>query len=169
MVREYAPLVLAALLPGCSLILDFSDSAAPHDAAIDAVYTQAQCDFLEPNDSIDAAVMVTSADNGGVAAICAPAMMGGAEDHDFYKFSVTTVPFTVGIQFTNRPMGDLDIKVYQASDSMLIGQSRGFGDTESVTCPGSAPSCPSVSPGDFVLEVFPAISGAVNTYTFTVP
>ena len=169
MVREYVPLAFAALLPGCSLILDFSDSAAPHDAAIDAVYTQAQCDYLEPNDALDSPKMVDKATDTGTAAICAPAMMGGAEDHDFYRFSVTTVPFTVGVQFTNRPGGDLDIKVYNAADGTLLGQSRGFGDGESLTCPGNSPACPSVAPGDFVLEVFPALSGAVNTYTLTLP
>src|SRR3954469_5961995 len=158
MVRECVPLVIAALCPGCSLILDFSDSAAPHDAAIDAVYTQAQCDLYEPNESVDMPYIVAAGDMGP-AAICAPTTTGGAEDHDFYKFTVTQVPFTVGIQFTNRPGGDLDIKVYQP-DGTLIGQSRGFGDTESVTCPGSSPACPTVAAGDFVLEVFPAVTGS---------
>ncbi|HTL37582.1 MAG TPA: hypothetical protein VL326_30835 [Kofleriaceae bacterium] len=168
MVREFVPLAIAALVPGCSLILDFSDSAAPHDAAIDAVYTQEQCDYLEPNDTIDTALAVTAADNG-TAAICAPTMMGGAEDHDFYKFTVATVPFTVGIVFTNRPGGDLDMKVYNASDNTLLGQSRGFGDGEMLTCPGNSPTCPNVSPGDFIVEVFPAVGGAVNTYTLALP
>ena len=168
MVREYVPLAFAALLPGCSLILDFSDSAAPHDAAIDAVYTQEQCDLLEPNDSVETAVMVDKATATGTAAICAPAMMGGAEDHDFYKFTVATVPFTVKITFTNRSKGDLDMKVYK-TDGTLIGQSRGFGDGESLTCPGASPACPSVPAGDYILEVFPAVSGSVNTYTITVP
>jgi len=167
MVREFVPLAFAALLPGCSLILDFSDSAAPHDAAIDAVYTQEQCDYLEPNDSVPEAHMVATGESG-TAAICAPTMMGGAEDHDFYRFTVAAVPFTVGILFTNRPGGDLDIKVY-SSDGTLLSQSRGFGDGEMLTCPGNSPACPSVSPGDFVLEVFPAVVGAVNTYTLTLP
>jgi hypothetical protein len=164
MVRECVPLLFAALCPGCSLILDFSDSAAPKDASIDAVYTQEQCDYKEPNDDVASAAMVVAGDMGP-AAICA-AMSGGAEDHDFYKFTVATVPFTAGIQFTNRPGGDLDMKVYKA-DGTLLGQSRGFGDSESITCPGSAPACPTVTPGDFVIEVFPAVAGAVNTYTFT--
>lgn len=164
MVRECVPLLVAALCPGCSLILDFSDSAAPADASIDAVYTQEQCDYKEPNDSVTDAQMVVTGDMGP-AAICAAAG-GGAEDHDFYKFTVATVPFTVGIQFTSRPGGDLDMKVYKA-DGTLLGQSRGFGDTEMITCPGSAPACPSVTAGDYVIEVFPAVTGAVNTYTFT--
>ena len=164
-VRVSAALSIVALCPSCSLILDFDQTA--HDASIDAPYTQAQCDYKEPNDSHGAAAMVAATDTGP-AAICAPAMMGGAEDHDFYKFSVATVPFTVGIKFTNRPGGDLDMKVY-SMDGTLLGQSRGFGDGELVTCPGSSPSCPSVSPGEFVIEVFPAVSGAVNTYTLTLP
>ncbi|HUS33684.1 MAG TPA: hypothetical protein VMZ53_34525 [Kofleriaceae bacterium] len=167
MVREYVPLAFAALLPGCSLILDFSDSAAPHDAAIDAVYTQEQCDYLEPNDSLQSPVMVTQADTG-TAAICAP-VMGGSDDHDFYRFSAGAVPFSVGIQFTNRPGGDLDMKVYNAADGTLLGQSRGFGDGETLTCPGTSPACPSVSPGDFVVEVFPALAGSVNTYKLVLP
>jgi hypothetical protein len=162
MVRECVPLLIAALCPGCSLILDFSDSAAPKDAAIDAVYTQAECDYKEPNDDVASAQMVVAGDMGP-AAICA-AM--GAEDHDFYKFTATTTPFTVGINFTNRPGGDLDMKVYKA-DGTLLSQSRGFGDSEMITCPGSAPACPAVTPGDYVIEVFPAVAGAVNTYTFT--
>jgi len=167
MVRECVPVVIAALCPGCSLLLDFSDSAAPHDAAIDAVYTQEQCDYKEPNDSTTEPAVVTASDMGP-AAICAPAVMGGIEDHDYYKFTVATVPFTVGITFTNRPGGDLDIRVYEAN-GVLLGQSRGFGDSESVTCPGSSPACPSVQPGDFILEVFPAVSGSVNTYMLTIP
>ena len=164
MVRECVPLALMALCPGCSLILDFSDSAAPKDAAIDAVYTQEQCDYKEPNESVTEAQMVVAGDMGP-AAICAAAA-GTPEDHDFYKFTVATTPFTVSVNFMNRAGGDLDLKVYKA-DGTLLGQSRGFGDTESITCPGSAPACPAVTAGDYVLEVFPAVAGAVNTYTFT--
>ena len=67
MIRECVPLAFAALLPGCSLILDFSDSAVPADAAIDAVYTQAECDYKEPNDSVADAQKIVHArakDNG---------------------------------------------------------------------------------------------------------
>ena len=61
MVRECVRLfIVASLCPGCSLILDFSDSAAPHDAMADTPYTQAQCDYMEPNDSITAPTVVTA-------------------------------------------------------------------------------------------------------------
>lgn len=165
MVRECVPLAIAALCPGCSLILDFSDGNRPADASIDAVYTQEQCDYKEPNESVAEAQMVVAGDMGP-AAICAPATSGGSEDRDFYKFTVATTPFTVGIMFTNRAGGDLDLKVYK-SDGTLLGQSRGFGNTEMITCPGSAPACPAVTPGEYIIEVFPAVAGAVNTYTFT--
>ena len=164
MVRECVSLAIAALCPGCSLILDFSDGARPADASIDAVYTQEQCDYKEPNESVADAQMVVAGDMGP-AAICAP-IAGGAEDRDFYKFSVAGTSFSVGIQFTNRAGGDLDLKVYKA-DGTLLGQSRGFGDMEMITCPGAAPACPMVTAGDYVMEVFPAVAGAVNTYTFT--
>ena len=57
MVRESLLLVLAATVPGCSLILDFSDKAGVHDASLDGPYTKDQCDYKEPNDTIDDAYM----------------------------------------------------------------------------------------------------------------
>ena len=36
---------------GCSLILDFSPSAIPVDAEIDAAYSQEECDYREPNNA----------------------------------------------------------------------------------------------------------------------
>lgn len=166
MVRECVALAVVALTPACSLILDF-DEKPPADASIDGPYTQAQCDYMEPNDSIAAAMAVTATDMGP-AAICAP-MMGNPEDHDFYKFTVASAMVTVAIQFTNRPSGDLDIQLYKASDESRVAQSRGFGDTETITCPGASPSCPTLNVGeDYVLEVFPAVAGSVNNYTFTI-
>src|SRR6185369_9116080 len=100
MMRECVALAVVALTPACSLILDF-DEKPPADASIDAPYTQAQCDYMEPNDSIAAAMTVAATDMGP-AAICAPTM-GNPEDHDFYKFTVASAIVTVAIQFTNRP------------------------------------------------------------------
>jgi hypothetical protein len=166
MVRECVRLlIVASLCPGCSLILDFSDSAAPHDAMADTPYTQAECDYKEPNDSLASAAMVTAADTGP-AAICKPDA-GNPEDHDFFKVSVpgaTTV--TVALQFTNRPGGDLDMKLYDATGAM-VSQSRGFGNGEMIACPGSSPSCPALTAGDYTFEVFPAVPGSVNSYTFS--
>ena len=166
MMRECVALAIVALAPGCSLILDFNESA-PADASFDAPYTQAECDYMEPNDSPTSPVMVTGTDMGP-AAICAP-MSGGSEDQDNYKFTVASATVTITLQFTNRPGGDLDIKLYDATGTMTLAQSRGFGNGEMLTCPGGSPMCPALTAGtDYVLSVFPAVSGAVNSYSFTI-
>jgi hypothetical protein len=75
---------------------------------------------------------------------------------------------TLAIQFTNRPGGDLDLKLYDSTGT-TISQSRGFGDGETIVCPGTAPACPTITAGqDYVFEVFPALPGYVNAYTFSV-
>ncbi|HEY5925518.1 MAG TPA: hypothetical protein VIV11_27725 [Kofleriaceae bacterium] len=155
-----------ALSPGCSLILDFSESA-PVDASFDAPYTQAECDYMEPNDSPMSPMTITATDMGP-AAICAPSSSGGAEDIDNYKFTAASATVIVAIQFTNRPGGDLDMKLLDGSGSTTLSQSRGFGDGEMLTCPGNSPACPALTAGsDYVLQVFPAVPGSVNAYTFT--
>lgn len=165
MVRECVALSIVMLTPACSFILDF-DEAAPSDASIDAPYTQAECDFKEPNDSIPAAMTIDPATETGPAAICAPTM-GNAEDADYYKFTASSATVTVGIAFMNRPGGDLDIKLYDAAGTM-VSQSRGFGNGEMIVCPGASPSCPTLAPADYVLHVFPAVPGSVNSYTIAI-
>ena len=166
MVREcLIGLVLAPSivgLAGCSLALDFSQSAVPIDAEIDAPYTQEQCEYKEPNDSVATAALISVADTG-TGAICG----GETEDHDFYKFTVPALTAKVAIKltFTNRASGDLDLKLSDAS-GLMIAQSRGFGNEETITCPAASPSCPTLAAGDYVFEVFPALTGAVNFYDF---
>ncbi len=163
MVREWLPSLLFVLpLGGCSLILDFSDKAIPKDAMVDAPYTQAECDYKEPNDSAATAAMITPADTGP-AAICAAT----PEDHDFYRFTVpaNTTTVTIKISFTNRPSGDLDLRLFDKTGSSLLAQSRGFGNDETITCPGASPPCNALAADDYVFEVFPAVMGAVNDYT----
>jgi len=163
MVRECLVGLALVSATGCSLALDFSNSAIPLDAQIDAPYTQEQCDYKEPNDSFDTAQVVTSADTGP-AAICA----GQAPDNDFYKFTVPagTTKVVVKITFTNRPTGDLDLRLASTS-GMVIASSSGFGSEETITCPAASPPCPTLAAGDYLFEVFPAITGAVNTYDFS--
>jgi hypothetical protein len=162
MVRECLAGLVLIPLAGCSLILDFSPSAVPIDAQIDAPYTQAECDYKEPNDTADVAVTIDPAETGP-AAICA----GAAEDHDFYKFTVpaNTASVTVKISFTNRPTGDLDLRLYNATGTTMLGQSRGFGDEETIVCPSASPACSALAPADYVFEVFPALPGSVNNYS----
>lgn len=164
MVRECVALSVVALVPGCSLILDFNE-AAPGDASFDAPYTQAECDYKEPNDSPAAPAMIEATDTGP-AAICKPTS-GGAEDEDYYKFTASSATVTVGITFTNRPGGDLDIKLLDGT-GLVVAQSRGFGNGEMITCPGASPSCPTLAAGDYILQVFPAVPGSVNSYTFSI-
>jgi len=167
MVRECLPGLIAAIAlgpaAGCSLILDFSDSAIPIDAQVDAVYTDEQCAFMEPNNSLAEAVLISPVD-AGTAAICAE----DPEDRDFYKFTVpaATASVTVKINFTNRPSGDLDLKILDSA-GMMVAQSRGFLDGETIVCPAVSPRCDALAPGDYIFEVFPALGGAVNSYDYS--
>src|SRR5262245_58723125 len=108
MMRECVALAIVAVTPACSLVLDFNDNP-PIDASIDAPYTQAECDYMEPNNDVAMATMITASDTGP-AAICAPTS-GNPEDQDNYKFTVSSTTVMVAIQFMNRPGGDLDVKL----------------------------------------------------------
>lgn len=154
-----------ASLAGCSVLLDFSKGAIPADAMIDAPFTQAACDYKEPDDTFDSAAPITSADSGP-AAICPHTP--GVDDLDFYRFTVPagTTKVTVAIQFQNR-LGDLDLRLLDANQA-VVAQSRGFGDGETIVCPAASPACPTLAAGDYVFEVFGAIAGATNGYTFAV-
>jgi hypothetical protein len=161
--RLFLALVLAlapALASGCSLILDFSPGAIPVDAAIDAPYTQEECDYREPNNAPAEAMPFAAADVGP-AAICA----GDTEDHDLYRFTVPagTAKVAVRISFTNQ-LGDLDLRITDATGAMTLGQSRGVSDTEEVICPAASPPCPALGAGDYLFEVLPGKPGATNRY-----
>ena len=73
----------------------------------------------------------------------------------------------VTLSFAESSTGDLDLKLYDATGSVLA-QSRGFTGTETITCPGLAPACNALVPGDYVFEVFPALSTGFNAYEFSV-
>ena len=164
--RECLLVVVLAPLAGCSLVLDFSESQIPIDAAADAPYTDDECAYKEPNDTVETAAMIDPATDMGPAAICA----SDAEDRDFYRFTVPadTASTTIRINFTNRPSGDIDLIVRDTTGTMLA-QSRGFGDGETIVCPGASPSCSALTPGtEYVMEVFPALIGAVNSYDFAI-
>jgi hypothetical protein len=160
MVRATFVVLGLACASGCSLALDFSPGAVPADGG-DVPYTQADCDYKEPNNSpADAATF--EATDTGPAAICA----GDTEDRDFYRFTIPagTASVSVRVTFVSRPSGDLDLRITDASGATTFGQSRGFEEVELVTCPGSAPVCPTLGAGDYLFEVFPAAPGAVNRY-----
>jgi hypothetical protein len=163
MVREFVASSLLLPAAGCSLILDFSDQAIPGDAGPDAPYTQAECDYKEPNDTADTAVAITPGDTGP-AAICA----GTVEDLDFYSFTVPamTTKVEIRISTTYRPGGDLDLRLYDETGLMLLARSNNVSNDEIIVCPAPSPACPALAAGDYVLEVLPATPGAVNNYTF---
>src|SRR5512134_2534591 len=95
MVREYVASLLLLPVAGCSLVLDFSDQAIPKDAPIDAPYTQAECNYKEPNETAAAAAALLPAETGP-AAICA----GDVEDHDFYQLTVPATATKVEIRIS---------------------------------------------------------------------
>src|SRR6266850_3986093 len=125
MARELSSCTALGLLlacPGCTLLLDFSDSAAPHDAMADVPYTPAECAYLEPNDTAAEAMTIAPGTDTGPAAIC----LGATVDEDWYKFTVPAgaTKVTVSLQFVNA-VGDLDLQVFSATDPATpVGQSR---------------------------------------------
>jgi len=163
MVRDSVASLLLLPAAGCSWILDFSDGAIPKDARTDAPYTQAECDYKEPNDSAATAAVITAADTGP-AAICA----GAPEDHDFYKFTVPamTARVELRVDYIYRTTGDIDLRLYDKAGTTVLAQSHGFGNEELLVCPGASPVCPALAADDYVFEVFPAVAGSVNDYTF---
>jgi hypothetical protein len=159
--------ILAASSAGCSLILDFSDKAGVHDAALDGPYTQAECAYFEPNDTLATAAMIDPAVDMGPAAICPPAS-GLTEDDDYYKFTVPATATKTTIVLVDAPGGgDLDLKLYDANQQ-VVGQSRNFSTTETLICPAVSPACPALAAGDYVLEVLPGSATNLNNYTFTI-
>src|SRR5664279_4707731 len=164
MVRESLLLVLATV-PGCSLILDFSDKAGVHDASLDGPYTKDQCDYKEPNDSLDTAAVIDPTVDMGPAAICKVAT---GEDDDYYKFTVPAGITKVTLKLIDAPGGgDLDLKLYDSTGN-VVGQSRNFSDTETLICPAVSPACPSLPAADYVFEVLPGSPVNLNNYTFSV-
>lgn len=163
MIRECIAVLLAIPGAGCSLLLDFSDQAIPGDAAPDAPFSAEECAYKEPNNSVATAATITASDTGP-AAICP----GDTEDHDFYRFALPATATRVEIRIDSvyRPGGDIDLLLYDSTGTTLLSQSHSFSDQERIVCPGSVPSCPTLAPGDYVFEVFPAVTGAVNRYTF---
>ena len=169
MVRGLRVLALIGWLPGCSLILNFSDQAGVHDASIDGPYTGAECAYKEPNDTPDTAAVITVADMGP-AAICKEGPDAGvAEDDDWYRFTVPpgTTTVTITMVYPNAPGGDLDMRLTDTTGGTMLAESREFTGTELITCPAVSPACASLAAGDYAFEVFPAQPTFVNNYTFS--
>jgi hypothetical protein len=162
----------AVALSGCSLILDFSDSQIPKDAAPpDAFYSQAECSYDEPNDTFDTAASVTTADMGP-AAICPNGT--GTDDLDFYRFEVTPTAspgsptVTITLTYQDRgPTSALDLSLFDSTDSLIASETDSL-TTKTITCPSSdGIACPMLGSAAYVFEVSPAMPGNINDYTFS--
>ncbi len=170
MMRAWLCTIVGLALPGCSLILDFSDSAAPKDAALpDAFYTAAECSYDEPDDTVDTAASVTVADTGP-AAICPTGT--GMDDLDFYRFEVDDTATTVTIQIVYLPRlnGDLDLTLFDENGSAIATEADGA-TTKTITCPstGGGVVCPVLTAGTtYTFEVSPGVPGNLNVYTFSI-
>jgi hypothetical protein len=166
MARECAAVCVAvfaiALVPGCSLILNFSDKDAPHDAPFDTPWTSAECMYGEPNQTPQTAFMITPGTDTGPAAIC-PGNTGS-----YYKFAVpsTATTVTVSITFASS-IGDLCLILDDALGNELAS-SRGFGNGQQIVCPGFSPPCEALAAGNYLFEVEPATIGTTNYYSFSV-
>jgi len=162
MLRECACALAAIAMSGCSLILDFSGSTEPD---VDAAFTQAECDFKEPNDTRDTAIALAVTDVGP-AAIC-PKM--SVDDHDFYRITLPTsssVSFKITYFFSSN--SDLDLQLTNMAGDVL-SSSRGFDNDEIIVCPGASPPCTGpLAPGDYILEVLPGQPGMANRYDISI-
>ena len=163
MIRTGVPVTLLALASsGCSLILDFSGST---ETPVDAAFTQAECDFKEPNDTLATAAVLGLADVGP-AAICPT---NGNDDRDVYRITLpenSTASFKITYFFS--PTGDLDMQLTDPQGSM-ISASRSFDNDEVIACPGSNPPCVGpLAAGDYFLEVFPGQPGMANRYDISI-
>lgn len=155
MVREWLVALALVHVAGCSLVLDFSE------APIDAPFSQAECDYKEPNDTL-AEAQPFDPSEVGPAAICSA--VAGVDDRDFYKFTLPAMTSVqIRIAFVSGPTGDLELRLTDLGGATL-GQSRGFADEETITCPGASPLCPTLAAGDYVFEVFGAQAGMANRY-----
>ncbi len=71
---------------------------------------------------------------------------------------------TLSILFDDPDRGDLDLRLFEADGTTMVAQSRSFDMNEIITCPGPSPSCPLLTPADYIFLVFPAVSGQTNEY-----
>lgn len=161
MTRERLACLVLCSASGCSLVLDFSESAATIDATIDGPASATECAYHEPNNTL-AEAMVFAPTDVGPAGLCT---VDGTDDHDFYRFTVpaNTLSVEIKVTFVAQPSGDLDLKLYDKTGGS-VATSRGFTGEEKIICPAASPLCPQLAADDYVFEVFPGLAGAQNRY-----
>jgi len=153
--------IMSAGSSGCSLILNFSDSAIPKDAG--PPDADPACSFDEPNDDATDAASITTADTGP-AAICTKP--DGAPDLDFYRFEVPDMTATVTVQIVYQPAvnGDLALAITDPTGATIASESDSS-TTKSITCPGA--TCGMLATGTYELEVAGLTPADTNEYTFS--
>lgn len=147
---------LAVTASGCSLILDFSESAdaGPIDAA--PTPDSAGCDTLEPNDTLATAMAITPGNY--VLGICEQG------DHDFFRIDVDgNQDVTVRIDFVNT-VGDLEMRLYDSLGGN-IDQSQGFADFEQII--RSLAESDRLAAGTYFVEIYAFMDTATNDYDLT--
>jgi hypothetical protein len=150
-----AALVALTLLPGCSLLLDFSapvGDGAPADA--DSTDASDTCAKDEPNDDLTTA---TPAVSGTInASLCDPG------DRDFYGFTVDGASdVVVELSFRGEDgTRDLELTLYRGAKALTI--STGLNDDERIE---HSMALANVLPaGDYLLEVFGRDPEVTNDY-----
>lgn len=164
-----AAVVGLAGVGGCSFVLNFDDSQIPKDMAIDGPFSQNECDYKEPNNSVAEAAVFIPGTDVGPGAICSDAD-AGVEDRDYYRFTIPPATASVQVKITFPNLGnddDLDLRLFDVTGATLYSQSRGILQEETINCPSSSPPCPMLAEGDYVFEVFPA-PGSTNRYDIAV-
>ena len=151
---------LCLSLTACSFVLDFSDSddAGPIDAArFDGPDAPDPCSLFEPNDAIGEAVQI---DPGAYGLGICP-----AGESDYLQFTVAAnQDVTIRISFsTAGGGGDLDLRLFDASNGAVIDVSEGIGDEEMITRSSGAGN--QLAAGDYIIQVFPFAASMQNNYS----
>ncbi len=142
-----------------SLGIGFTAVGAQFEAVVGS--TSNVCTAYEPNETLATAPTITAGTYQ--LSICT----GG--DKDFFRFAVTDgIAGAVDIQIdfdNNKGAGDLELRLYD-STGMLIDQSMGFGDVESITRDGLTGGEP-LAIGEYVLEVYGFNAAVTSDYQLT--
>ncbi|WP_017715519.1 pre-peptidase C-terminal domain-containing protein [Kamptonema formosum] len=110
-------------------------------------------DSNEPNDSADTASNLGTL-RGANSNIAANQSIHESGNEDWFKFT-TTAAGTVGVDIEfEHDWGDIDLEVYDATGTQLLGSSTGTSDSETVTL-DSQPA------GDYLVKVY-GYAGATN-------
>lgn len=141
--------------------IDATDAIVVDAATADAVVSEAQCLFGEPNDDVPTATAWALADVE--AAIC------GDGDLDYFRVTLTAgQTLSARIDFSNRAgLGDLDLRLLSGDGGTVYDESRSSSDVEIVSCPGGSP-CPALVAGDYLVEIRGFSAAVVSAYALTI-